>query len=62
MSDGPEKRLFQTTNLFSVTARNILSYGLGKFIGPYVLILFTQQYIFTTALHKNKSNTVRGRN
>ena len=34
---GPEKRTFQTINLFLVTVRNILSYGLGKFVRLYVL-------------------------
>ena len=34
---GPEKRTFQTINLFLVTVRNILFYGLGKFVRLYVL-------------------------
>ena len=33
----PEKRKFQTINLFLVTVRNILSSGLGKFVRVYVL-------------------------
>ena len=30
---GPEKRLFPTINLFSMTMRNILFYGPKKFVG-----------------------------
>ena len=34
---GPEKWTFETINLFLVTVRNILFYGLGKFVRLYVL-------------------------
>ena len=34
---GPEKRTFQTINLFLVTVRNILFYGLRKLVRLYVL-------------------------
>ena len=63
MPVGPEKLQFQTVNLFSVAVRNILSYGLGKFVGYIFSCLFIQYkvakgYIFTTVLQKNKSNPV----
>ena len=35
---GSENIWFQTINLFSVTARNILFNGLGKFVGLHVFI------------------------
>ena len=35
----PEKLQFQTKKLFPVTVRNILSYGLGNFLGLHVFIL-----------------------
>ena len=37
MPVGPKK--WQTENMFPVTVKNILSYGLEKFVGPYVFIL-----------------------
>ena len=40
MPVGPEKLQFQTINLFSGTVRNILSYGLGKFVGLDVFMFF----------------------
>ena len=38
MSVGPEKQQFETENLVPVAAKNILSYGMGKFVGLYVFI------------------------
>ena len=43
MPVGPEKLKSQKINLFSVIERNILSYGLVKFVGLYMFsCLFTQ--------------------
>ena len=36
---GTESIKFKTINLFSVTVRNILFYGLGTFVRLYVFIL-----------------------
>ena len=36
---GPEKRLFRTLNLFSLTVRNLLSYELGKLVGLFIFKL-----------------------
>ena len=48
---GPEEWQFETINLYSVTLRNILSYGLWKFVELYCFI-----FIFMAALQKDKSN------
>ena len=42
MPGGPEKWYFQNMNLFSVTVRNILSYGCEKSIELYVFIIIQQ--------------------
>ena len=57
-----EKIRFQTLNLFWVTVRNILSYGLGQFVGLHIFIFIhrkqgCERIIFTTALQKHKSNS-----
>ena len=48
---GPEEWQFETINLYSVTLRNILSYGLWKFVELYRFI-----FIFMAALQKDNSN------
>ena len=45
--------------MFSVTVRNVLSYGLGKFVGLYVFIFIhkvVKGNIFMMTLQKDKLN------
>ena len=51
---GPEKWTFETINLFLVTVRNILFYGLGKFVRLYVLRMRKDKL---SQRHKDKWNS-----